>query len=231
MRRHAPKKKRGPEPGDVAFRLGGLLIGGLVAFAIFSNYDVLRDRVAGWIDVARNGPAPVPSALPERPQPENETIEVRAPEVVPTPDLPPEQPGQAASRADRRASTAVVPDGERQHVVRLADVDDGAGGAAVLGRVGEELGGAEVDDGLDGRRGADRQVHPQLHGERPVRGERHQGGVQALVEGGWMDAPHQVAQIHDGRPGDAAGGVRPTRRRAHVPGLLSAHQRLCALGR
>jgi serine/threonine protein kinase len=102
MRRHAqPKQKRGPEPGDVAFRLGGLLIGGLVAFAIFSNYDTLRDRLAGWIDVARNGPAQIPSALPERPQSENETIEVRAPIVVPTPDLPPEEPVEAAvARSD-----------------------------------------------------------------------------------------------------------------------------------
>jgi serine/threonine protein kinase len=115
VRRHAqPKKKRGPEPGDVAFRLGGLLIGGLVAFAIFSNYDTLRDRVAGWIDVARNGAARPPSALPERrTASENETIEVQAPTVVPTPDLPPEDASepaaQNAERLDAARSSEVAP--------------------------------------------------------------------------------------------------------------------------
>jgi hypothetical protein len=99
VRRHTQQRKKSSrDPGDVAFRLGGLLLGGIVAFAIFSNYDMLRERAAAWIDVARNGPAQVPSALPERGS-ENETIEVQAPTVVPTPDLPPEQGADAAPQA------------------------------------------------------------------------------------------------------------------------------------
>jgi len=80
-------------------------------------------------------------------------------------------------------------------------------GVAVLGDVGEQLGRAEVGDGLDRGRRALGQVDDEFNGHVAARGEGGKRGAEAVVEHGRVDAAGQVAQLGDGLLGTAVGGV------------------------
>ena len=82
----------------------------------------------------------------------------------------------------------------------------------MLGHVGQELGHAEVGDGLDGGRRPAVHGDRELGGHRAAGGERGQRAFQADVERGRMDAAGDVAQLGDGLLG------APVRRRRSVRG-------------
>ncbi len=81
----------------------------------------------------------------------------------------------------------------------------------MLGRVGDQLGDAEVGDRLQGRDQAavrlDARVH--VHGDRQgrPRGERLEGDREAAVERRRVDAPGQLAQLRERLLGRRVGGV------------------------
>ena len=83
----------------------------------------------------------------------------------------------------------------------------GMPGAAVLGHVGEQLGRAEVGDGLDRGRRALGQVDDQLDGHVAARGQGGERGAEAVVQHRRVDAAGQVAQLGDGLLGAAVGRV------------------------
>lgn len=120
---------------------------------------------------------------------------------------PGQEAGQAGARADRGAALSVVGDAQAQVAVTGGDVDGGCRGVGVFRGVGEEFGGAEVGDGLDGRGGAGADVGGEGDGEGAVGGEGGEGGVQTLVEYGRMDALDEVAEVGDGLGGVALCGV------------------------
>lgn len=95
----------------------------------------------------------------------------------------------------------------------MAHLQPGALGAAVLGRVREQLRGAEVSNRLDGRGRALGQVDDQLDRQIAPCREAFEGGTEAFVQGRWMDAPGQVTQFGD-RIHRSRGG-----RRRPAPGL------------
>src|SRR5207237_10870547 len=80
-------------------------------------------------------------------------------------------------------------------------------GEAVLDRVGEQLGGAEVGDGLDRRGGPDRDVGDQVDRDGAAGGERGERVGEAVVEHRRMDATGQVAQLDERVLGRLVGEV------------------------
>ena len=82
-----------------------------------------------------------------------------------------------------------------------------APGATVLRRVREQLRGAEVSDRLDRRGRALRQVDDQFDRQVAACREAREGGTQAFVQGGWMDAPGQITQLGDRLHRSAMGGI------------------------
>ena len=82
-----------------------------------------------------------------------------------------------------------------------------AAGAAVLGHVGQQLGRAEVGDGLDrgGRPSGD--VHAQVTGTGAAGGQRGERGARPSSKDRRVDAAGEVAQLDDGLLGAAVRGV------------------------
>ncbi len=94
-------------------------------------------------------------------------------------------------------------------------------GRRVLGHVGQQLGHAEVGDGLDGRRRALGQVGRQLGRDGAAGGQGGQRALQPVVERRRVDPAGDFAQFDDGLlgapvgrlhqfqgPGEIAGPVR-----------------------
>src|ERR1700733_11152493 len=104
---------------------------------------------------------------------------------------------QAAVGYRARAAGPVVGDANPQQAWDVHGLERSVPRAAVLGHVGEQLGGREVGDGLDGRRGPLRDVGDQLDREGAAAGEGRQGVGQAVVEHRRVDAPRQGPQVGD----------------------------------
>jgi hypothetical protein len=74
-------------------------------------------------------------------------------------------------------------------------------GAAVLGDVGEQLGGAEVGDGLDRGRRALGQVDDELDRQVATRGQaRGLGGVPVVPSAADWPVPVRLATATAGQP-------------------------------
>src|SRR6202034_554601 len=116
------------------------------------------------------------------------------------------KPGQAAVGLDAGAAGAIVCDLYPQQPGHVCRLQRGVLRAAVLGGVGQQLGGAEVGDGLDRGRRALGQIDDQLDGQVAAGGEGGEGGAKTLVERRGVDAPGQVTQLGDGLLGAAVGG-------------------------
>ena len=131
------------------------------------------------------------------------------------PDRPPcatrcGEPGQAAAAGRVRAAAAASSLTLQQRAVRPARSPDDRDlvRVAVLGRVGQQLGGAEVGDRLDrrGRRGPGWSVASSA-GIALLGGQGGQRVGQAVVQYRRVDAPGQVAQLDQGVLGVPVGGV------------------------
>ena len=109
---------------------------------------------------------------------------------------PLDQPGEAAAPGRVRPADAVVADLEAENAAPFGiDVDLYLVGVAVLGRVGDQLGRAEVGDGLD-RRGRPRSdVGGDRRRDGAAGGQAGQRAGQAAVEHRRVDAAGQVAQV------------------------------------
>src|SRR5262249_49903818 len=127
--------------------------------------------------------------------------------------------GGAAPGGGAGPAGAVVADHEHQHVLPPGDPDPDPGGGAVLGRVGEQFGGAEVGDRLDRLGRADRHVHLEIHRNGAARRQGGQRIGEAVVERRRVNAPGQAAQLGERVLGTPVRGVEqfPGRRRVgHV---------------
>jgi len=107
---------------------------------------------------------------------------------------------------DAGAASTVIADPHSQQARHVDCLQPGMPGAAVLGHVGQQLGRAEVGDGLDRRRRALGQIDDQLDGQVAARGEAGERDAQALVEHGRVDTAGQVTQLGDGLLSAAVGG-------------------------
>ena len=110
---------------------------------------------------------------------------------------------------DHGSADAVVADLEAQGASAHGDTYVHARGLRVLDRVGEQLGDAEVGDGLDGlgrpcRRGA-RQADVEMDRERAARRERLECQPEPVVEGRRVDAAGQLAQLDESLLGRRVG--------------------------
>src|SRR5580693_1127325 len=107
------------------------------------------------------------------------------------------QAAQAAVRYRAGAAGTVVGDADPQQARDMHGFERSAARAAVLGHVGEQFGGREVGDGLDGGRGPLGDVGDQLDGQGAAVRQGRQGVGQAVVEHRRVDAPRQGAQVGD----------------------------------
>src|ERR1700743_3586788 len=104
---------------------------------------------------------------------------------------------QAAVGYRARAAGPVVGDADPQQAWNVHGLERSVPRAAVLGHVGEQLGGREVRDGLDRGRGPLRDIGDQLDGNRAAVGQGGERVGQAVVEHWRGDAAGHGPQVGD----------------------------------
>ena len=123
-------------------------------------------------------------------------------------------PAQAAAGSTPGAAAAVVGDADPQQAGDVHRLEGSVPGAAVLGHVGEQLGGGEVGDGLDGGRRPLRDVGDQLDRDARCarRGWRARRRGRCRAPAGGCRGPACAARRSP--PGAAVGGLDQFRARA-----------------
>src|SRR6202522_1790695 len=107
------------------------------------------------------------------------------------------QPVQAAARYGAGAAVTIVDHAEPEQAGDVHGFDGRVPGAAVLGDVGKQFGGAIVGDGLDRVRRPFGCVGDQLDRDRTAVRERGQRVGEAVVQGRGVDAPGQRSEVGD----------------------------------
>ena len=117
------------------------------------------------------------------------------------------EPGQAATGLDAGAAGAVVADAQHDQAGLVRHLNRGMPSVAVLGDVGEQLGDAEVGDGLDRGGRPLGQIDDHLDRQVAAGGERGERGAESFVQHRRVDAAGQVAQLADRLHGASVGRI------------------------